>query len=116
MTLTTGGAIALLSAMTAVGSSAQEIRARMLLLRVVGFAGGIQRRILAAQAAVIVGLAMLIGVLGGWLVAGSQLWPQGIEVSMPWPTTVATALGVIGLSSAFAAALRPHVDSRLRER
>ncbi|MFI9783510.1 hypothetical protein ACIHEI_08390 [Kitasatospora sp. NPDC051984] len=116
VTLAIGAAIALLSAMTAVGSSAQEIRPRMLLLRVVGFAGAIQRRILAAQAAVIVGLAMLIGILGGWLVAGSQLWPQNIEVSMPWPTIVATALGVIGLSSAFAATLRPHVDSRLRER
>ncbi|MEE1823988.1 hypothetical protein PUR61_17585 [Streptomyces sp. BE20] len=116
VTLTIGAAIALVSAMTAVGGAAQEIRPRMLLLRVIGFRGRVQRRILAIQAAVITGLAMLIGVLGGWLVAGSQLWPEGIPVAMPWSTIAVTALGAATASSALAAALRPRTDSRLRER
>ncbi|WP_033217282.1 FtsX-like permease family protein [Kitasatospora phosalacinea] len=114
--LTIGAAVALLSAMTAVAGSAQEIRPRMLLLRVIGFPGGVQRRVLAVQAAVIVGLAMLLGVVGGWLVAGSQLWPQHIPVTLPWPTVLATAFGVTALASAAAAALRPRTDARLRER
>ncbi|MFE1316535.1 hypothetical protein [Kitasatospora phosalacinea] len=114
--LTIGAVVALLSAMTAVAGSAQEIRPRMLLLRVIGFPGGVQRRVLAVQAAVIVGLAMVLGVAGGWLVAGSQLWPQHIPVTLPWGTVLATALAVTALAAAAAAALRPHVDSRLRER
>ncbi|MFB7471608.1 hypothetical protein [Kitasatospora sp. NPDC056184] len=116
VTLAIGAVIALVSAMTAAGGAAQEIRPRMLLLRVIGFRGGVQRRILATQAAVITGLAMLIGVLGGWLVAGSQLWPEDIPVAMPWSTIAVTALGVATASSALAAALRPRTDSRLRER
>ncbi|MFB7378693.1 FtsX-like permease family protein [Kitasatospora purpeofusca] len=116
VTLTIGAAIALLSAMTAVAGAAQEIRPRMLLLRVIGFRGAVQRRILATQAAVIVTLAMVIGVLGGWLVAGSQLWPHDIPLAMPWSTIALTATGVAAASSALAAALRPRTDSRLRER
>ncbi|WAL73040.1 hypothetical protein OU787_16925 [Kitasatospora sp. YST-16] len=114
--LTIGAAVALLSAMTAVGGAAQELRPRLLLLRVIGFSGGVQRRVLAVQAAVIVGLAMLIGTLGGWLVAGSQLWPQHVPVVLPWPLVLATALGVTALAAAAAAALRPRTGTRLRER
>ncbi|RPE33465.1 hypothetical protein [Kitasatospora cineracea] len=114
--LTIGAAVALLSAMTAVGGAAQELRPRLLLLRVIGFPGGVQRRVLAVQAAVIVGLAMLIGTLGGWLVAGSQLWPQHVPVVLPWPLVLATALGVTALAAAAAAALRPRTGTRLRER
>ncbi|MFJ1756611.1 hypothetical protein [Kitasatospora sp. NPDC088134] len=114
--LTIGAIVALLSAMTAVAGSAQEIRPRMLLLRVIGFPGGVQRRVLAVQAAAIVGLAMVLGILGGWLVAGSRLWPQHIPVVLPWGTVLATALAVTALASAAAAALRPHTGARLRER
>ncbi len=114
--LTIGAAVALLSAMTAVGGAAQQLRPRLLLLRVIGFPGGVQRRVLAVQAAVIVGLAMLIGTLGGWLVAGSRLWPQHVPVVLPWPLVLATALGVTALAAAAAAALRPRTGTRLRER
>lgn len=100
--------IALVGSLTAVGLAAAEGRSDAATLLAVGASPGVRRRIAAGQAAVVVGLGVLLGSVGG-LLAGATLVRQMASQGdptwrfvVPWPYVLGIVVGIPLLTIAVA--------------